>query len=92
MAKKKITLETLATQMAKGFASVSNRMDQLESVVEKGFAAAKDDIADLKQELKGDIARVHEQVNSIEAQLKHGRYETRLADLEEKVFGAARRS
>jgi division protein CdvB (Snf7/Vps24/ESCRT-III family) len=88
---KKITLETLATQMATGFASVNGRMDQLESVVEKGFAAAKDDIADLKSELKGDIARLLDQVNSIEAQLKHGRYETRLGNLEEKVFGAPRR-
>jgi hypothetical protein len=47
-------------------------------------------IADLKHELKGDIARVQEQVNSIEAQLKHGRYEQRLGKLEEEVFGKAR--
>jgi hypothetical protein len=30
-------------------------------------------------------------VNSIEAELKHGRYETRLGNLEQKVFGAPRR-
>ena len=87
---KKTTLEGLAAQMDKGFASVNSRMDQLESVVEKGFAAAKDDIADLKQELKADIARVQEQVNSIETELKYGRYESRLGKLEEKVFGAPR--
>lgn len=39
---------------------------------------------------QADIARVHEQVNSIEAELKYGRYEKRLGDLEEKVFGAPR--
>ena len=31
------------------------------------------------------------QVNSIEAELKYGRYESRLGKLEEKVFGAPRR-
>ena len=50
----------------------------------------KEDIADLKHELKGDIARVQGQVNSIETQLRHGRYELRLGNLEEKVFGAPR--
>jgi len=40
---------------------------------------------------KGDIAAVHEQVNSIERQLRESRTEERLADLEEKVFGAVRR-
>jgi hypothetical protein len=46
--------------------------------------ALADDVADLKHELKGDIGRVQEQVNSIEAQLR----ETKI---EEKVFGAPRR-
>lgn len=63
--------------------------DMLAHVVK--HMATKNDIADLKTELKGDIARVQEQVNSIEAQLRHGRYETRLGKLEEKVFGASRR-
>jgi ribosome-interacting GTPase 1 len=49
--------------------------------------ATKYDIANVQ----GDIARVQEQVNSIEAELKHGRYETRLGKLEDKVFGAPRR-
>jgi hypothetical protein len=40
---------------------------------------------------KGDIVRVQEQVSSIEAELKYGRYETRLGNLETKVFGAPRR-
>jgi len=51
----------------------------------------KEDIVDLKRELKGDIAHVHEQVTSIETELRYGRYEKRLGDLEEKVFGEPRR-
>jgi hypothetical protein len=53
--------------------------------------ATKEDIADLKRELKSDVAAVHEQVNSIEAELKNTRIETRLGELETKVFGAPRR-
>jgi hypothetical protein len=63
--------------------------DMLTHVVK--HMATKDDIADLKIELKGDISRVQDQVNSIEAELKYGRYETRLGKLEDKVFGAPRR-
>ena len=40
---------------------------------------------------KEGVAALHVQVNSIETQLTHARVETRLADLEEKVFGAPRR-
>jgi len=75
---KKTTLESLAAQMEKGFASVNSRMDQLESVLEKGFTAVAGDIADLRTELKGDIARVQDQVNSIEAQLRDTKIELRL--------------
>jgi hypothetical protein len=53
--------------------------------------ATKDDLADLKHDLKGDIARVQEQVSSIEAQLRETKIEVRLGHLEEKVFGAPRR-
>jgi hypothetical protein len=67
------------------------KIDALTSIVVRGFTAAKDDIADVKHELKGDIARVQEQVNSIEAELKSTRVESRLGDLETKVFGAPRR-
>jgi len=63
--------------------------DMLAHVVK--HMATKDDIADLKIEIKGDIARVQEQVNSIEAQLRDTKIEIRLAELEEKVFGAPRR-
>ena len=63
--------------------------DMLTHVVK--HMATKDDIADLKIELKSDVARVAEQVNSIETELKYGRYESRLGKLEDKVFGAPRR-
>jgi hypothetical protein len=63
-------------------------LSELAQLIEKGLTAVAGDIADLKIELKGDIARVQEQVTSIEAQLKHGRYETRLGNREDKVFGS----
>jgi hypothetical protein len=65
-------------------------LNDLEHLIEKGFAAVASDIADLKHELKGDIARVQQQVNSIEAQLRETTIEVRLGNLEEKVFGKAR--
>ena len=40
---------------------------------------------------KDQIIALHTQVNSIEAQLRDTKTETRLADLEEKVFGTPRR-
>ena len=58
--------------------------DMLTHVVK--HMATKDDIANVEVSL----ARVQEQVNSIEAELKYGRYESRLGKLEEKVFGAPR--
>jgi hypothetical protein len=66
-------------------------LDDLARLIEKGFAAAKDDLDDLKHELKGDIARVQEQVTSIEAQLRETKIEVRLGKLEEEIFGAPRR-
>ena len=92
---KKITLETLAAQMAKGFATQGKEIrDLTESVAHVvKHMATKDDIADVRRELKGNIVRVSEQVASIETQLrdmKHTKLHARVADLEEKVFGAAR--
>ena len=52
---------------------LERKIDKLTELIEKGFAAVANDITDLKTELKGDIARVQEQVNSIEAELKPGR-------------------
>jgi len=50
----------------------------------------KEEVADFRNELKLDIGQLQTQVNSIETQLRKGRYETRIGDLEEKVFGSAR--
>jgi ribosome-interacting GTPase 1 len=59
--------------------------DMLTHVVK--HMATKDNITNVQ----ADIARVQDQVNSIEAELKYGRYETRLGKLEDKVFGAPQR-
>ncbi len=48
--------------------------------------STKEDVHEVKKQLSVVI----DQVNSIETQLRKGRYETRVGDLEEKVFGAAR--
>jgi len=58
--------------------------DMLTHVVK--HMATKDDIANVE----ASIARVQEQVNSIEAQLRETRTEVRLGNLENKVFGAPR--
>jgi hypothetical protein len=86
---KKTTLDDIAAILAKHGKEIRDLSASVAHVVK--HMATKDDIADLKIELKGDIARVQEQVNSIEAELKYGRYETRLGKLEDKVFGAPRR-
>ena len=78
------------------------KIDALTSIVEKGFAASDrrfgaiaEDIADIKREMatKDQIVALHGQVNSIETELrgmKHTKLHARVANLEEKVFGAAR--
>ena len=73
------------------FMAKKTTLSELAQLIEKGFTAVAGDIAELRTELKGDIARVQEQVNAIEAELKYARYESRLGKLEEKVFGAPRR-
>ena len=81
---------------------LEQKIDALTSIVEKGFAASDrrfgaiaEDIADIKREMatKDQIVALHGQVNSIETELrgmKHTKLHARVADLEEKVFGAAR--
>jgi len=70
-------------------ADLDKKIDALTAIVEKGFAAVADDIEKLAS--KEQLAALHTQVNSIETELKHGRYEVRLGELETKVFGAPRR-
>lgn len=93
---KKMTLEMLATQIAKGFAKHGKEIHDLtESVAHVvKHMATKDDIADLRRELKGDVVAVGQQVASIETQLremKHDKLVTRVTKLEGEVFGASRR-
>jgi hypothetical protein len=91
MAKKKTTLETLATQMAKGFASLEAKIEDTNARMERGFGAVAEDIAKLAT--KDQIITLHTQVNAIETELrdtKRHKLVTRVADLEEKVFGEAR--
>jgi ABC-type transporter Mla subunit MlaD len=90
---RKITLETLAKQIAEAFAKQGKEIKDLtESVafVVKHMAT-KEDIAELRHELKGDIASVQTQVNSIERHLPETKTEIRLGNLEEEVFGDVRR-
>jgi uncharacterized protein YdbL (DUF1318 family) len=84
----KITLEekidAFSTIVENGFASM-----------ESGFAAVADDITDIKRDMatKDQIIALHTQVNSIETDIrdmKGQKLVTRVADLEEEVFGAAR--
>lgn len=52
-------------------------LNELGSMLERvvRHMTTKDDIADLRTELKGDVARVGEQVTSIERQLRETRTE-----------------
>ena len=88
---KKITLASLAAQMAKGFAVLRKRTDEIDARVEKGFGAVADDLSKLAT--KEQVIALATQVNSIETQLrgmKHVKLQARVADLEEEVFGKTR--
>jgi hypothetical protein len=77
---KMVTLETLAEQLAK-----------IDDRTEPGFGAVTEDIARLAT--KDQIIALHTHVTSIETQprgIQHLKLHSRVADLEEKVFGAAR--
>jgi hypothetical protein len=98
---KKITLEMLAAQLTRMDAHTT----KMDARIEKGFestdtkfAALADDIGDIKHEMrekatKHQIVALHGQVNAIETQLrgiKGDKLVTRVADLEEEVFGRTR--
>ena len=65
-------------------------LNELAQLIEKGFAAVAGDVADLKRDMatKEQMTALHTQVNSIETQLRDTKIETRLGNLEDKVFGA----
>jgi hypothetical protein len=79
VAKKKITLETLTDALAK----MDARMD-------RGFASVAEDISNLAT--KEQIVALHAQTLAIETELRDAKRHKLVthADLEEKVFGAAR--
>ena len=63
--------------------------------MDKSFSAIAGDVADIKHDMatKEQVITLHTQVNSIEGQLRGMNYiklESRLADLEEKIFGRTR--
>jgi hypothetical protein len=83
---KKVTLASLAQQMAKGFAALNARMTKMDDRMERSFTAVAGDITDIKRDMatKDQIIALHTQVNSIETQLrgmKHAKLEARVADL-----------
>lgn len=81
---KKITLVTIADQIAK-----------MDSRMESGFAALAEDMTDVRKDMatKEQLLTLHTQVTSIETQLRdmrHVKLQSRVADLEEEVFGKTR--
>jgi hypothetical protein len=91
---KKITLEVLADALAKMDARIERGFESTDTK----FAALADDIGDIKHEMrekatKQQIVALHGQVNAIETGLrgmKRDKLVTRVADLEEEVFGRPR--
>jgi hypothetical protein len=88
---KKITLEMLDTR----FTKLEGLIERGYSSGDKKFAAIADDIADIKRDMatKDQIIALHTQVNSIETEIrgmKHTKLQSRVADLEEEVFGESR--
>jgi hypothetical protein len=69
---KTITLEMLAQQMQKGFASIDTRFASIEMRMQKSVAAVADDVADIKRDMatKDQIIALHTQTNSIERELR----------------------
>jgi hypothetical protein len=67
MGKKKITLQTLAAQMRKGFASIDKCCTSLEARTERGFAATADDIAHMatKHDLTATEKRLNDHIDGV---------------------------
>jgi hypothetical protein len=86
--------------------TLDQKIDALTNIVEGGFAAVAEDIAQIRKDMatnediaelrrematKEQLAGLQTQTNSIERQLRETKIEIRLGNLEEKVFGQARR-
>lgn len=94
---KKITLQILAAQISQGFAKQGKEIHDLtESVAHVvKHMATKEDLAEMRKEMatKEQLLGLHTQVTAIETQLRdmrHVKLQSRVADLEEEVFGKAR--
>ena len=87
---KKTTLDDLAAMLTKQGKEIHDLTETVGFVVK--HMATKDDIADLRRELKSDIVVVAQQINAIETELRGIKRDklTRVADLEDEVFGQAR--
>ena len=78
--------------------TLEQRIDAQTSIVEKAFGAVAEDIARLDTRMgslatKEQVLALHAQLNAVETQMRdmrHAKLHARVADLEEKVFGAAR--
>jgi hypothetical protein len=71
--------------------TLEQKIDTLTTVVEKGFAAVAEDISKLAT--KEQLIALHTQVTAIETDIrdmKRQKLVTRVADLEEEVFGKTR--
>lgn len=63
-------------------------LDDIAELIEKGFASVASDISEIRRSQRERCPRPRP--SELEAELKYGRYETRLGKLEDKVFGEAR--
>ena len=75
--------------------SIAFQIEKFAARMDKCFSAISGDVADIKHDMatKEQVITLHTQVNSIEGQLRGMNYiklESRLADLEEKIFGRTR--
>ena len=84
-------------RMTEGFAKQGREIHDLTESVAfvVTHMATKDDIAEIRKDMatKEYIVALHTQVNSIEIQLrdmKHTKLQSRVADIEEEVFGKTR--
>lgn len=93
---KKTTLEDVAKLIVKQGKEINDLTEVVGHIV--STMATKGDLSTMatKEDLerlatKEQLTAVQMQVNSIEGQLRQTRIDVRLGDLEEKVFGQARR-
>jgi hypothetical protein len=80
VAKKRMTIDKLATEMRAGFSGVNKRIDTTVDLIDrlavstaKGFehTATKDDLKELRVEIKGDIEGVKDQLSGTNRRIDH---------------------